>query len=100
MKGEDKKSPNGFTVRTDKQLNNFLRSLKRQTGAPSIKALIEVMLRCPQLPSYVFDHFAKTSFEIDDATKKAYETENRVSPSGTYKAIYIKKPQNGRVVVE
>lgn len=91
------KKVNGYSIRTDRQLNNFLTSLKFQTGARSIRELLHVMLKCPQLPSYVFDHFAKTSFEINKETKKAYEKQHNIKKIGMVKVPYV-KPKGNKIL--
>lgn len=86
-------------LRVKPRTKKFMLGLKRKTNANSLDELLWVILQCPQVPQFVFDFYRK-SFDLTPQQKKQYEKENKVIPSGTYKAIYIKKPQNGRVVVE
>ena len=80
----DKKKPNGYSIRSSEKLNNFLDSLKRRTGAKNIAQLIWVMSQHPDMPNYLFDQFRDTAFEFTLEQKRQYEKENKVEPSGTF----------------
>jgi len=99
LKEKSKKQANGYTIRTDRELNIFLTTLREQTKAKSIKELIRVMLKCPELPSFIFDYYRKTAFEITKETREAYEAEHGIKKIGMVKATYVKRKPKPKTLV-
>ena len=75
--------------------NNFNFESKSQV----VNALLTIW-SADELFTRLIKKFPNRAFELSPKQIQQYERENKVEPSGTYKAIYIKKPISGRVVVE
>lgn len=92
MKGKK----NGYSIGSDKQLNEKLNVLVRMLGANSIRQVLNVMLECPELNDFLFDRFRATAFNFSPEQKQAYEKEHKIEASGLKK--YLVVPSNIGVI--
>ena len=87
---------NGYSISSDRSLNQKLAILKRMLGCCSFKQLIETMLACPTTIDYLFDAFRDTAFKVSKKMIRANETDHE--PSGLYRVLYV--PKTTEVVKE
>ena len=82
------KEKDGF-IRVKHQTKIVLEMIKRNCGSDCscFDELINVILKCPQLPNFVYDYYQRTSFQLSLAERKRYEKQNKIDPSGLIAVI-------------
>jgi len=82
-------------LRAKPRTKKFMMDLKIKTNANSLDELLWVILKCPQVPQYVFDFYRK-SFDLTPQQIEAYKKQHKIAPIGLIKAEYKGK---GRTLV-